>query len=243
MPLGWVMAGTALVGALSGANAASDAAGAQVQASQLASDTQLQMFNKLQGNLQPYMDAGTTNLGELSALMADPNSKLNAPFTLQQYQQSPGYKFQLQQGIDAIQNSAAAKGLTGNTLKSLASFGQGLANQDWQQAYQNYTNNQNTLYNRLTGMVNTGANAAAGIAGIGSNTANKISENQIGAGNAQAAGAVGGAQAISNGINGGVSNWLMSNYLQNVAQANGGLNNFDYGSIGNYTPADYSLSP
>jgi hypothetical protein len=41
----------------------------------------------------------------------------------------PGYKFEQQQGQQAIQNSAAARGqsLSGNTLQGLEQFGQGLA--------------------------------------------------------------------------------------------------------------------
>ena len=67
-----------------------------------------------------------------------------------QFQQSPGYAWQLGQGIDAIQNSAQGQtgGLSGNTLKALTTYGQGLANQDYYNWLDNATSNYwNTLNN------------------------------------------------------------------------------------------------
>jgi hypothetical protein len=70
-------------------------------------------------------------------------------FTAAQYQQSPGYQFELQQGLGAIQNAAVPGqgSISGNTLKALQTYGTGLANQDFQQAYNNYTQNYQNQYN------------------------------------------------------------------------------------------------
>lgn len=45
----------------------------------------------------------------------------------------PGYQFRLEQGLGAIQNSAAAKGIlnSGGTLKDLQNYGQNLASQEY----------------------------------------------------------------------------------------------------------------
>lgn len=115
--------------------------------------------------LQPYAQAGTGAVGALS-------SGLGTSF-----QQSPGYQWQLGQGIDAIQNSASAQGgvNSGNTLKALQTYGTGLANQD----YYNWLNAQYNLANLganagqaqgnfLVGAGNANANATLGIGtGIG----------------------------------------------------------------------------
>lgn len=55
-------------------------------------------------------------------------------------QQTPGYQFARGEGIRAIQNSAAAKGtlLTGGTLRGLARFGTGLADQTYGQTVDRY---------------------------------------------------------------------------------------------------------
>ncbi len=53
--------------------------------------------------------------------------------SLEDARNSPGYQFAFDQGQRAVQNSAAAKGtlLTGGTLKDLAQFGTGLADQTY----------------------------------------------------------------------------------------------------------------
>ncbi len=64
---------------------------------------------------------------------ADPND----PFGMQSYLRStPGYQFAFDQGQRAVQTSAAARGtlLTGGTLKALAKFGTGLADQTYDEA-------------------------------------------------------------------------------------------------------------
>lgn len=51
------------------------------------------------------------------------------------YEESPAYKFQLSEGMNAIETSAAARGdlLSGATMKGLQRYGQGLASQDFNQ--------------------------------------------------------------------------------------------------------------
>lgn len=146
-------------------------------------------------------------------------SNLFQPFnyTADQYHQSPGYQFALGQGLEAINNSAAARGmiLSPNTSKALGTYATGLADQDFQQAYQNayqaYTQNQSNTLNALSGMAgygntaatnlgsaagNTGTNNASLLSGLGTS----LGSNTIGAGNAGAAGIVGSGNAISGGI-------------------------------------------
>lgn len=226
------MAGSSLVSGLMGADAASSAADSQAASAANATAVQQQMFQQQQANLAPWMQQGKVGLNALAGQMFNPDgsfnsaSALNQPFTQQQFQQSPGYQFQMGQGIDAIQNSAAAKGLTGNTLKDLQRFGQGLANQDWWNAMSAYGNNQNSMFNRLNSISGTGANTAGGIANLGQSTANQIGSNMIGAGNAMAAGQVGGANAISNGMNGGIQNWLLAQQMGQVGGGGGGAGAF-----------------
>jgi len=142
------------------------------------------------------------------------------------FQGSPGYQFQLQQGLNAVTNSAAANGgLGGNALKSLQSYGTGLANQDWYNylsslsgAYGNLTNTlgttqQNQISN-LQGVATLGQNAAGNLGTNATTTAGQIGSNIIGAGNAAAAGTVGSANAIAGGLN-GVSNNAIQYLLAN----------------------------
>ncbi len=64
---------------------------------------------------------------------------------------NPSYQFARDQGINAVDRSAAAKGtlLTGGNEKDLATFGSGLASQYDQQFYNRYTNDQDRSFNKL----------------------------------------------------------------------------------------------
>jgi len=132
----------------------------------------------------------------------------NRPFTMQDFfaNVDPAYAFRQQQGQQAIENSAAAKGmqLSGSNLMALNSYGQNLASEEYQNAYNRYRTDQNTEFQRLASLAGVGANASAE---LGANAANLISgfgvnaaNTQIGIGNALAAGQVGASNAISGGI-------------------------------------------
>lgn len=118
----------------------------------------------------------------------------------------------MQQGLDAISNSAAARGgsFSGNTLKEIQGFGTGLANQDWWNFVNNFSGNQNRTLQTLFGLSGAGQNAAAGLGGLGANTAATIGNNLTGAGSALAAGQIGVANAANSGLNN------LSNILQQL---------------------------
>lgn len=58
----------------------------------------------------------------------------------QKVQMDPGYQFRYNQGLQAVERSASAKGLTqsGRLMKELQTYGEGLASQQYQQTLQNY---------------------------------------------------------------------------------------------------------
>ncbi len=179
----------------------------QSQAAQNATQLQQQIYGQQRQDLAPYAQTGQIANQALAGQMFNPDgsintqSQLNKPFTAADYQQSPGYQFQLSQGIDAAQNLASRSGVTGNTLKALDTFGQGLANTDYQQAYQNYINQQNTLASRLGGLSQSGQNAATQTGNFAQNFGNQAGQNITGGASAQSAGLIGGLGAASNAFN------------------------------------------
>ena len=182
--------------------------------------------NPYQHWVQHGQAEGRQNPGNGSSALA-PGS-LTAPFTAAQFQESPGYQFQQQQGIQAIDSSASAKGVTGNTLKDLMTFGTGLANQDWYNAQNAYYGRQQQLYDMFSGQAGAGQNAASNLGGFAQNTGAQIGSNIIGAGNARAAGTVGAANAFSGGLNSAAQNYMLYQLMQ---QNQGGQT----GSFGGYS--------
>ena len=137
-----------------GVSAAAGLAGSMMQSSAIKSG-QDQANAALQAQVartQPWMDTGgqaNTQMANLLGL----NGQDAANTAMSTYQQSPGYAWQMQQGLRATDAGAAASGMlrSGAALKAEQTFGQGLANSDF-----------GTYYNRLLGMSNTGASAATG---------------------------------------------------------------------------------
>lgn len=211
--IGTAVAGVA--GSAMSSSAANSAANTQANAANNASQLQWQQFQQMQQNLQPYMQLGNSSIPGLQSQLGKLGG-MNFSFnpTEQQLEQTPGYQFTLQQGLKNTNNALAAKGLnlSGAQAKGIANYTTGLADQTYQQQYQNALQNfqtnygvQSDQYNRLSGLVGLGQNAAAGVGNAGLQTANTAGNFLTQGANAQAAGTIGSANAINSGI-GAVSN-------------------------------------
>jgi len=242
------IAGAGVVGAGVSAMGAKSAANTQADAANNAANLQWQQFQQLQQNLQPYISTGQYNLPQLGNQLGN-LSRMNFSFdpTQAQLEQTPGYQFTLQQGLKNTNNALAAKGLnlSGAQAKGLANYTTGLADQTYQQQYQNalqqfMTNYgiQSDTYNRLSGLVNLGENAAAGVGNAGIQTANQAGNYLTSGANASAAGTIGAANAINQGLGSAGSSGLLYSLMNNGgAGSSGGI----YGSpdvgVSGWTPA------
>jgi hypothetical protein len=206
------------------------AAGQQAGAAQNATNAQLGMFNQVMSNLQPYQQAGAGALGALNYGLgigggpgnarpttgggapdaqggAAPGSYgwLTHPFGAADLNANlaPNYQFQLGQGLGQIQNQNAAAGgaLSGNSLAGLNTFAQNYSQNAYQQAFQNYTANQQSIGARLGNLAQLGENASTGSASGAPQFSQGISQTIQGLGAANAAGTVGTANALSGGLN------------------------------------------
>jgi hypothetical protein len=208
MCIALAIAGAAVVSTAAGAIESSNAASAQKDAANKAQQTQQHMYDQTNANQAPFRQAGldaTTALGGFYGLpgyaKVDPS---------QQIQNLPGYQFQLNQGVQAIDRSAASRGLlnSGATGKALAQYGQGLA--------QNYSGQ---YVAGLQEIANRGEGATQSTAAAGAGAANQIQQAQLYSGNAAAQGDINTFNAISSGLNQGVG---MYGYAQRGGFAGGG---------------------
>ncbi len=183
-----ILGGAAISGAASiyGANQASSA---QQAAANQAAQTQMAMYRQTQKYLAPYRNAGEADLGTLQGQLPF----LTSPIKMDEatLEQTPGYQFTRSQGLKAVQNSAVARGLgeSGAALKGAATFATGLADNTYQNQFNNENINRSNAYNRLMGLVNAGQGAAAGTGAAGVATGQGVAGSQIASGNAQAAAA------------------------------------------------------
>lgn len=208
---------------------------------------------------QSYINAANQNLGYQS-FNADKAQKLydsaaqigSGPNGQAALEATPGYQFTLSQGLNAAQNSAAARGLgiSGAAMKGASTYASGLASTTYQQQYNNAmsnaqaaqstgnmygniatqdlnlnTANQGNItnsYNKLLGAAQLGENAAAQTGNLGQQSAAAQSALITGSGNAQAAGTVGGANALSSGLTGAVNSGSNAYYMNQLLAQNAG---------------------
>ena len=147
-------------------------------------------FNTQTANLNPYLAGGTQGVTDLAAALA-PGGALNTPFTAPteaQVEATPGYQFQLDQGLQATKRAAAASGTlgSGGTLKALTQYSQGLASTNYQNAYQNaltaYQTNRNNLMQGLTALTGVGQTATGQLNQAAQNYGAGVSGNTMQAG-------------------------------------------------------------
>ncbi len=209
------VAGATLVGAVVSSNAANSAANTEANAANNATALQQQEFNTEQANLAPWVAAGTGALTTIQAGL-QAGGQFNTPFSMAQFQQDPGYNFQQQQGQAAINASAAGAGKSTApaTAEALATFNQGLANTDYQQALNNYTTQNSNLLNATENIATMGMGGTNLLNQAGQTSTSNINASNMSAANAQAAGTVGSANSITGSLTSGANSLLSANYMQ-----------------------------
>ena len=172
----------------------------------------------------PYVQSGTAATSALDQLMANPES----------IRALPGYQFQQQEGLNAIDRSGAARGMvnSGRTLKDLTRFGQGLADSSLQNQFNRLyaiggrgldaTGQQvNTIGQANVGKLNT-KNQAEGLAFGGAST---IPQGMIAAQNARPSGYQGALDALGSGIG------MLKGTSFGGGGGGGGLSNPSFGGL------------
>ena len=116
--------------------------------------------------LSPWTTAGQPALADQSDLLGL-NGQDAANAAMAKFQSSPGYAFQMQQGLRAVDAGASAQGFdrSGAALKAEQTFGSGLAASD----FGNY-------WNRLQQLSGSGLTAAGGIANAATGGASNIAQ-------------------------------------------------------------------
>lgn len=251
MPWGFAAAavGSVASAAISSSGAQS-AANTQASADQNATQAQLSMFNTINGQEQPFMNAGYGATTQLNSML-QPGGYLNnqtAPtFNSSTVTNSPGYQFAQQQGLSQVANAEAPNvgALSGPALKALTNFSSGTA----AQYYNDYFNQANTVFNqgqaqqnnifsRLSGIAGLGQNAASNVGTAGTSLGTGAAQSTAAAGAASAAGTVGSANAISGGLTSAGNYAALSGILSNNNTGSAPSNNLgteQYGSPSDLT--------
>lgn len=223
---GLLGAGASIFGAEKTSQAAQQASQTQAQLGQQALAQQLSLFNTAQGQLQPFINSGSSVLPTLTGLLTG-NGQGGAGIQAL-LQNLPGFQFAQQYGQKAITNQATSRGLSGNALTAGADYATGSANSAYSGIVSSLLNaagiGSGAAGSLASAAGTTGAQAGATTTGIG----NALASGILGSANAQATGATG----VANAVGGAGNSYMNYTLLQSLLNKNSG-NVGIFGSGGN----------
>jgi hypothetical protein len=200
--------------ALVGASASKSAAKTQATSADRATELQERMFNKQLELQEPFRQSGINALNKIES--GDIMGSMD-----------PSYSFRFQEGLKALDRSAAARGglLSGGALKAAQRYGQDYASTEFGNAY-----------NRLASRAGFGQTATSNMGAAAGNFGAMAGNNMMGAANARASGYVGGANALTGGLN-QYLNYTQNQNLMNrlLPQGVGGSSPVNFGGSGSGT--------
>jgi hypothetical protein len=200
------------------------------------------MFQRQIELQEPFRQGGMTAQQEIMQLLGIGGDKTAAgygsmakAFGTDQFQQDPGYAFRQAEGMKALERSAAARGnlLSGSTLKGVQRFGQDLASQEYQNAFNRFQTERAARLNPLQSLMGSGQSAANVMTGAAGQMGQNEASNIYNAGQARASGYIGQANALNTALGqiGGIASSLpeqnaMINYYNRTPGGGGGGGSF-----------------
>ena len=171
---------------------------AQARAADRATAEQKRQFERQVELQEPFRQVGVNALPELV------EASRYTPFSMEQFQQDPGYAFRMREGLKALDRSAAARGglLSGNQLRGVTQFGQELGSQEYTNAFNRYQSERAARLNPLQSLAGMGQSNAATMAQQAGQFGQSMAENALMRGNMRASGYAGIANAATSGISG-----------------------------------------
>jgi hypothetical protein len=132
----------------------------------------------------------------------------------------PGYAFRLKMGQDQAMRQANLGGgsIGGNALAGLQDYTQGLASQEYGNAFNRFQTQRGNIYNTLASIAGLGQTSLGQTGQAGTQVGANIGQAISNAGSAQAAGTVGAANAYGGAIQNVGNQYMLSQMLKPQTQ-------------------------
>jgi hypothetical protein len=208
------VAGATVVSGAMGSRAAGKAASTQAEAADRSAEVQREIFERQVELQQPWLKAGEEALNKLTPLATQ-----YTPFGMQQFQADPGYQFRMSEGMKALERGAAARGglLSGSTLRATQRFGQDLASQEYQNAFNRYGIERERRLGPLQSLAGVGQTTSQQLSSqagqMGANVGNMMTSGAA----ARASGYVGQANALTSALGTGLNFYQGQQMLNRLA--------------------------
>jgi hypothetical protein len=226
------VAGASVVSGAMGARAAKKAAQTTADATVRAQEIQQEMYEQGRQDLAPYRGLGYGALTEIGGGMAGRQPIYDDQGNITGFQTGTGYltgqltpekikeyldpsmAFRMKYGTQATERlqNVGQGAFSGNTLRALNEYGQGLASTEFGNAFGRAQGERKDIYNILANIAGMGQGAVNTGVSAGQSTAQSLGQLGVGGAQAQAAGTVGAANAISGGLQ-NAGNMLYLNQL------------------------------
>lgn len=175
----FIAPGLALIGGLASSDAAGDAADAAVAGNAAAIAEQQRQFDLTRADLAPFREQGTNALNAFASSVLGP------------LEESEAFKFRLQQGVNARDRSASARGklLSGQQIRAIEEFGQLIGAEE-----------AAAHLNRQAALAGVGQTAINATGQFGAGAAGNIGNALINSGAARGTGFVNQSNALNDSI-------------------------------------------
>jgi hypothetical protein len=217
--------GSSIIGGGVSAIASSKAAKAQRKAAEQATVAQKAALDKQLALQEPFRQGGLTAQNEIMQYLGIGGNKAAAgygsmgkAFGASDFQQDLGYAFRQAEGMKALERSAAARGnlLSGSTLKGVQRFGQDLASQEYQNAFNRYQIERSAKLNPLQSLMGSGQSATNVMTGATGQFGQNEATNLYNAGQARASGYIGVGNALNQALS-GITNYMVQAPINKAA--------------------------
>lgn len=155
-------------GSSMGSSALSNILGGYIQTrgAEKQKDAILEQLGRAQAEYAPYKESGLAANRQLSGMLA--SGELGGRYGADDFEVDPGYQFRLTEGQRALDRRMASGGnyFSGDALRASQEYGQGLASQEYQNAFNRNLSEEQQIYNMLYSQQGVGANAAQNLAGL-----------------------------------------------------------------------------
>ena len=224
-PVSAVTSAASVGSSLIGSSSSKKAAKAQAAAAEADRRLQQELYYDQVNRQEPFRQAGLTTQAELLrqfGLGGDATSagygNMLRDFSAEDFQADPGYAFRLQEGLKALDRTAAMRGkmISGQALKAAGRYGQDMASQEYQNAYGRFMGNKASNYSMLTGQQAVGQGATNQQGQASQNYGSAAGNAMQNAGAARASGYIGQANALAGGLGQIANNYSQQQMMNRI---------------------------
>lgn len=180
---------------------------------------QREMADTQRADFAPWRDAGQVALTQIQKGIQDGSFEVGRVDVTQ----DPGYQFRMDQGVEALDKSAASRGrlLSGAQQKGVNAYAQNMGSQEYANAYSRQAGEKARKFNMLSSLSQGGQASAAGqaqttgqLAETSGNIMSNLGRSQNIAQQNQGAARAGAYQGQAQAVNQAGQNWMMYNALK-----------------------------